>query len=206
MRRSTGSNRLASVIAAAVMWAVPMAASAAPGDQVTVAGGTIVAVDRSNITIAAPDGSQKVAKVQPDTLILSRETATLDAIKPGDALAVTAKRGADGSLTAVSINILSPELWGRVSRRGQWTMQSGDIMTNAVVTQTVERVEGRTLYMKLDQGTGGISVPTATEIHRLTTVLLGDLKPGMRVTARGVADQDGTIKASSITFERPAHG
>ena len=202
MRRYTKPNKLVTVIAAAVMLVVPMAAGAAPGDQVTVADSTIAAVNGSNVTIASPDGSQKVAKVQPDTLILSRETATLGAIKSGDALAVTAKRGADGSLTAVSINIFSPGLWSRVPK-GQWAMESGNIMTNAVVTQTVERVEGRTLYMKLDQGTGAISVPTATEIHRLTLVPLGDLKPGMRVTVRGIADPDGTIKASSISFDRP---
>jgi hypothetical protein len=202
MWERTRPSSLVPVLAATVMLAGAMAAGAAPGDQVTVADSTIAAVNGSNVTIASPDGSQKVAKVQPDTLILSRETATLGAIKPGDALAVTAKRGADGSLTAVSINIFSPELWSRV-RKGQWAMESGDIMTNAVVAQTVERVEGRTLYMKLDQGTGAIGVPPATEIHRLTTVRLGDLKPGMRVTVRGVADPDGTIKASSITFDRP---
>jgi hypothetical protein len=202
MRRYTKPNKLVPVLAATVMLAGAMAAGAAPGDRVTVADSTIAAVNGSNVTIASPDGSQKVAKVQPDTLILSRETGTLGAIKPGDALAVTAKRGADGSLTAVSINIFPPGLWSRV-RKGQWTMESGDIMTNAVVAHTVERIEGRTLYMKLDQGTGAISVPTATEIHRLTTIRLGDLKPGMRVTVRGVADPDGTIKALSITFDRP---
>jgi hypothetical protein len=202
MRRYTKPNKLVPVLAATVMLAGAMAAGAAPGDQVTVADSTIAAVNGSNVTIASPDGSQKVAKVQPDTLILSRETGTLGAIKSGDALAVTAKRGADGSLTAISINIIAPELWSRVPK-GQWAMESGNIMTNAVVAQTVERVEGRTLYMKLDQGTGAISVPTATEIHRLTTIRLGDLKPGMRVTVRGVADPDGTIKVSSITFDRP---
>ena len=202
MRRYTRRISLVPVLAATVLLAGTMAAGAAPGDQVTMADSTIAAVNGSNVMIASPDGSQKVAKVQPNTLILSRETGTLGAIKPGDALAVTAKRGADGSLTAVSINIIAPELWSR-ARKGQWAMESGDIMTNAVVAQTVERVEGRTLYMKLDQGTGAISVPTVTEIHRLTPVRLGDLKPGMRVTVRGVADPDGTIKASSITFDRP---
>jgi uncharacterized protein DUF5666 len=202
MRQNGRLSSLVLVLAATVMLAAAMAVAAAPGDQVTVANSTIATVNGSTVTVASPDGSQKVAKVLPDTLILSREMATLGTIKPGDALAVTAKRGADGSLTAVSINIFSPDLWSR-TRKGQWTMESGDIMTNAVVADTVERVEGRTLYMKLDQGTGAISVPAATAIHRLTPIRLSDLKPGMRVTVRGVADPDGTIKASSITFDRP---
>jgi hypothetical protein len=202
MRQNGRLSSLVLVLAATVMLAAAMAVAAAPGDQVTVANSTIATVNGSTVTVASPDGSQKVAKVLADTLILSREMATLGTIKPGDALAVTAKRGADGSLTAVSINIFSPDLWSR-TRKGQWTMESGDIMTNAVVADTVERVEGRTLYMKLDQGTGAISVPAATAIHRLTPIRLSDLKPGMRVTVRGVADPDGTIKASSITFDRP---
>src|SRR5579864_1716028 len=202
MRWFTKPNKLVPVIAAAVMLVVPMAADAAPGDRVTVTDSTIATVNGDNVTIASPDRSQKVAKVQPDTLILRRETGTLGAIKPGDALEVTAKRGTDGSLTAVSINIIAPELWSR-ARKGQWAMESGDIMTNAVVAQTVERVEGHTLYMKLDQGTGTISMPTTTVIHRLTPVRLDDLRVGMRVTVRGVVEPDGTIKASSITFDRP---
>ena len=202
MRRNTRSTHLVAVIAVSVFLTVPMAAGAAPAEPVATIAGSVAAVNGGNVTIASSDGSRKVAKIQPDTLILRRESATLGAIKPGDALAVTATKGAEGSLTAVSINIFSPQLWSRV-RKGQWMMETGNIMTNALVTQVVERVDGRTLYMKLDQGTGMISVPNAAEIHRLITVRLGDLKPGLRVTVRGVADSDGTINASSITFDRP---
>lgn len=202
MDRHTRSIRLAPAIAVAAILAVPMAAGATPAGPMTMANGSIAAVNGSSVTVASPDGSRKVVKIQPDTLILRRDVATLGAIKPGDALAVTAKKGAEGSLTAVSINIFSPQLWSRV-RKGQWMMDTGNIMTNALVTQVVERVDGRTLYMKLDQGTGMISVPNAAEIHRLTTVRPADLKPGLKVTIRGVADSDGTINASSITFDRP---
>src|SRR5690349_6763960 len=87
---------LVPVLTVAAMLAGAMAVGAAPGDQVTVADSTITAVNGGNVAITSPNGSQKIAKIQPDTLILSRETGTLGAIKPGDALAVTAKRGADG--------------------------------------------------------------------------------------------------------------
>ncbi|HYM90328.1 MAG TPA: DUF5666 domain-containing protein, partial [bacterium] len=147
----------------------------------------------------------KVVKVGPDTLILTRRAATLGTIKPGDALGVAAKRGADGSLTAISINIFSPELWGR-ARKGQFPMASGDVMTNAVVTQYVDRVEGRMLYMEYGDVTAVISVPATTEIHRLTTIGLGDLKPGMRVTVRGLVNPDGAITASTIIVDQPGQG
>ena len=200
MRRNARPTDLLAAIAVSVVLTVPMAAGATSAGPVTV-DGSIAAVNGSSLTIASPGGRRNVVKIQSDTLVLRRDAATLGAIKPGDALAVTAKKGAEGSLTAISINIFSPQLWNRV-RKGQWVMDTGNIMTNALVTQVVERVDGRTLYMKLDQGTGMISVPTAAEIHRLTTVRPGDLRPGMRVTVRGVAGSDGTIKASSITFDR----
>lgn len=201
MRTMRGIAALFLMIAATAGWGA-IRAVAAPAPQAAPVNGTIAAVAGNSVTVTTSDGSRKVAKIAPDTLILSREAATLPMIKAGDALAVTASRGADGSLTAVSINILAPALWDRV-RKGQWTMDSGNIMTNALVTQVVERVEGRTLYMKLDQGTGTISVPNATQIHRLTSVGVNALTPGTHVTVRGTEQPDGTTKASSILFDRP---
>ena len=201
MRRNARPTDVFAAIAVSVILSVPMAAGAAMAESVTTTTGSIAAVKGGSVTIASPDGSRKVVKIQSDTLILRREAATLGAIKPGTPLAVTAKKGAEGSLTAVSINIFSPQLWSRV-RKGQWMMDTGNIMTNALVTQVVERVDGRTLYMKLAQGTGMISVPKSAEIHRLITVRLVDLRPGVKVTIRGIANSDGTIKASSITFDR----
>jgi hypothetical protein len=188
------------LLIAASAWAA-MPAGAAPG-AASVVNGTIAAVNGGSVTVAAADGSETTAKIESDTLIISRGPASLGMIKPGDALAVTAKRQADGSLTAVSINIFSPALWDRV-RKGQWIMESGNVMTNALVEQVVERVEGRILDMKLDQGTRTIGVPTGTAIHSLATVGWSALKPGMHVTVRETADSDGTTKASSIVFDRP---
>jgi Domain of unknown function (DUF5666) len=187
------------IAASALSTAMPARAAAGPS---SIMNGTIAAVSGDNVTVTMPDGSRKVATVQPDTYILSRAPATLRMIKAGDALAVTARREANGSLTAVSISIFAPALWAR-ARKGQWIMESGNIMTNALVTQVVERVEGRTLYMKLDQGTRTISVPNATEIRRLTSVTVSALKPGMHVMVRGTAEPDGTTKASSIVFDQP---
>jgi hypothetical protein len=205
MRESAKESSLVLVIAMVIMWSGAMSARAAPADQVSVVNGKIAAVNGSSVTIAPANGAEKVVKIGPETLILSRETTTLSTIKPGDAMGVAAKRGADGSLTATSINIIAPELW-RGARKGQFPMESGDVMTNAVVMQVADRVEGRTLYLKYNDGAAAIIVPAATEIHRVTKVGVGDLKPGMRVTVRGFGNPDGTIKASTITFDRSGQG
>ena len=200
MRTTTRMAGLLVMIAAASAGAA-MPAGAATAGATSVVNGTIAAVSGGSVTVTASDGSQTTAKIEPDTLIVSRAPATLENIKSGDALAVTAKPEANGALTAVSINIFSPALWARV-RKGQWTMETGNIMTNALVEQVVERVKGRTLYMKLDQGTRTISVPSGTEIDRLAIVGLSALKPGLHVRVREMADPDGTTKASNIVFDQ----
>ena len=194
------SVTLAVAAAAAITGASAMSAGGAPADRVSVADATITAVNGSSLTVKATSG-ERVVRVGTETLILARETATLGAIKAGDGLAVTAKRGAEGTLTAVSINIFSPELWKHV-HKGQFPMESGDVMTNAEVMQYVDRIEGRMLYLKYNEGSTAIIVPAATVIHRLVTVRLGDLKVGMRISVRGLGDPDGTIRATTITLDR----
>ena len=205
MRELARAGGLVLVIAMATVWSGALSAGAAPADQVSVVNGTIAAVNGSSLTLAPAGGAEKIVKIAPDTVILRRETTTLSAIKPGDAMGVAAKRGADGSLTAISINVIAPELWSR-ARKGQFPMASGDVMTNAVVMQIADRVEGRTLYLKYNDGAAAIIVPAAAEIHRVITIPLGDLKPGMLVTVRGVGNPDGTIKASTIILDRPGQG
>ena len=175
--------------------------AAAPSETIVMADGTIASVAGNSLTISTGSGP-RVVQVSPDTLILGRQATTLASIAPGDPMAVTSKRETDGSLTAISIVIFSSEVWARV-RKGQWVMDSGSMMTNAVVMKYVDRVEGHTLYLKYSDGASAVNVPAGTDIHRLVSVRLRDLKPGMRITARGVGEADGSIKASSITFDRP---
>ncbi|HLW60018.1 MAG TPA: DUF5666 domain-containing protein [bacterium] len=202
MRQHLRPGRLISAIVAVVAWGAAMPTSAASAGPATMVEGTIVAVNGSGLRLAPAGGGERVVEVGPDSLILARQAATLGEITPGAALGIAAKREADGSLSATSINIFSPELWNRVTK-GQFPMRSGDVMTNAVVMQYADRVEGHTLYMKYNDGSAAINVPAATEIHRLVTLRLGDLKPGMRISVRGTGNTDGSIRASTIVFNRP---
>jgi hypothetical protein len=157
------------VIAATCVAGSASRGGAAPADVVTQ--GTIDALRADGITISvagtgAGTGVTQI-KFTATTLVLTRQPATLAVIEPGNAIGVAAKRMADGSLSAVAINIFPPELWGRV-REGQFPMTSGDIMTNAVVMRHVDRVEGRTLYLKYKDGATAIIVPADTPVQRVT--------------------------------------
>jgi Domain of unknown function (DUF5666) len=176
-------------------------ATGAPAD--VVRDGTIASVGGDGLTVAfaaSPTPAMTAVRVSAATRVARRLKTTLEAVKPGDYLAVTAKRGADGALTAVSINIFPPEYKGRV-RDGQFPMDSGNVMTNATVMEFAARVEGRMLFLKYRDGATAIAVPSTTEIHRIVIGRLGELRQGMHVVVRGVANADGSIEASSITAD-----
>lgn len=181
----------------AVQQSAAVRAAPAPGGQ---AEGTITAVETAAVTVTTRTGSQVRIAVTGDTLVIQRKPVKLEDIKRNEFVGVTARREADGSLTAISINIFPPEFKGRV-REAQFMMESGNIMTNATVFQNVRRIEGRTLYLKLGDGTAVIAVPKDVEVIRLTVIRFSDLKPGMRVVVRGSTGSDGSLVATTITVD-----
>ena len=174
--------------------------SVAAAPAATQAEGTIAAVESGTLIITTQAGVRVRVILAPETTIIQRRRVTLETIRPNDFVGVTAKREADGSLTAVSINIFPPEFKSRV-RQAQFVMDSGNIMTNATVFQNVRRIEGRTLYLKLGDGTAVIAVPKDAVVLRLTLAKPGDLRAGMMVTVRGTAGTDGSLTAGTISFD-----
>ncbi len=176
---------------------LPRPVGAAPG-PISQAEGSITAVSPGSVTVTTGPGTQVRVLVTGETLIIQRKRVNLGDIKPNDFVAVTARREADGSLTAISINIFPPEFKDRV-RQAQFVMETGNVMTNATVFMNVRRIEGRTLYLKLPDGTAVIAVPKEAEVFRLTLLKPADLKPGMRVVVRGTTGSDGSLAAATIT-------
>lgn len=173
-------------------------AGAAPADA--IAEGTIESLGPSLLTLAAGAGTSVQVTTTVETRIIRRQPADLADIRPRDFIGVAAKKEADGSLTAVSINIFPADFKGRV-REGQFPMESGNIMTNAVVSQYVGRIAGRTVYLTYKEGTAVIRVPAEAEIHRLTVIAFDDLKVGMHASVRGTRTPDGGVTASFITVD-----
>jgi hypothetical protein len=181
--------------------AMPGFIVAAPAPQ-GVTEGVIASADAASFTVTAANGSQVRITANADTRILRRQQARLEEIKPNDLVAVTAKREPDGSLTAISINIIPPEFKGQV-REAQFVMNTGNIMTNATVFQNVRRIDGRTLYLKLPDGYTIITVPKEAVVFRLTVINMSDLRPGMKVVVRGTGNPDGSMLAASVTVDVP---
>ena len=182
-----------------VLLAGSAVAVAAQGQDTTVEG-EIYALSGMTLTLTLADSSLKTVNLLPETLVLAREEALLEAIQPNDALGVAARREPDGSLTASSINIFSPQLWSRV-RKGQFPMQSGDLMTNALVIENALAVQGRLLHLRYEALVTEINVPEGVRITRILTERIADLKEGLRVLIRGTTSADGSLSAGSVSFE-----
>ncbi len=167
--------------------------------------GKVSAVEGMKLTLMMSDGATRIISLKPDTLVLARKPATLEDIKPMEAMGVAARRESDGTLTASNINIFSPELWNRV-RKGQWPMQTGDMMTNALVTDYVLGVQGRVLKMRYHDLVATINVPAEAHVNRLITERAADLKEGMHVLVRGTTSAQGGLAVGSVVFDLPSQG
>jgi len=191
-------GRARAIVLVLVLVAVPAALSAAPA--VATAEGVVSGSDASTVTMTVRSGATVRVAVNAETRIIRRQPSKLTDIKPREFVGVTARREADGSLTALAINIFPPEFKGRF-REGQFPMETGNIMTNATVFQNVRRIEGRTLYLQFPEGTAVIQVPQTAEIVRLTQVRIGDMRPGMKVIVRGTGTIEAGMTATTITID-----
>jgi hypothetical protein len=166
--------------------------------------GTISAITSGSVTVTGADGFARKVLVTSATLVRRSQPATLDQIKPGDALGVAARRDGD-SLIATAINIFPPEVYQAV-RKGQFGMTDGQVMTNALVTQYVKAVNGRELTMTYADGTAKITVPDGAPIHRLVAVTISALAVGQKVTIRVSTAAGGGLTATSVVIDAPAKG
>ena len=164
--------------------------------------GSIVSISGSTVFVTLGDGRTLAVALGPSTAILERVKASLDSIRPGDALGVAATKTADGSLRATAINVFAPEIWQRV-RKGQFPMSDGQVMTNAQVESLSSRVEGRVLYLHYEMLSAAILVPPTATITRSRAAGAGDLVAGMAVTIRGSSGPDGIFSARLLSFDRP---
>jgi hypothetical protein len=171
-------------------------ASAASAQTTVTVAGSLASVTPTSATITTAAGSTTVI-ITDETRVFRRLPASLSDIKAGSFLAVTSSKAADGTLTAVSINMI--DALRTTAHRANFTMESGNIMTNADVTSVVTAASGRTIKMAYEGQTITIRVPEKTPIRRIEPAKIADLKAGQHVTVRGTSY--GGITATSISIE-----
>jgi Domain of unknown function (DUF5666) len=145
--------------------------------------GTITAVDGNTLTV---DGKTPV-RVAETTEIVFTQPIGLGEIKPGEFLAITSVKGADGKLTAYEVRrFLKPLNPGHRPFEGR----DDQTMTNATVGSMVQTASGRELTMTYEGGAQKIVVPESAALFTLVPGNRAQLVRGAPISV--TVDRDST--------------
>jgi len=165
--------------------------------------GTIEKLDGQNLVVKQKEGPPVTVVLASDFKVSGVAKRTLADIKPGDYVANTSVKGADGQLHVIEIHIFPEEMKAQV-REGQRpsSLIEGGLMTNSFVEEITETPKGRVLKGKWKDGT----VETIVEPDAPIVIYVpGDpslLKPGAAVTIFATKMPDGTITTAGVTAEK----
>lgn len=195
-------NFLALALIAAAAVATPAFAQSGGNPTVNVRG-TIDTFKGDVLTVTSREGRKMPIKLNPDVQISSVLKRSLADIKPGDYIASTSLRGADGKLHALEIHIFPP---GRKPGEGQrpYDLQPNSLMTNASVSAVgnVTQSNGKVITVTYKNGKDDVVVTPDVPV---VTYGPGDkslLKPGATVFVAAQKKPDGTLATSRITAEK----
>ena len=198
-RISFGAHAGASVFAALLLTSL---ASAQNSDTVRVRG-SIQSVDGQTLDVKGRDGTPLKVKLADDVKVLALERKSMDDVKQGVFVGITAMPQPDGTQKAVEIHIFPEALRGMGEGHRPWDLMPNSTMTNGAIGQTVTGVEGPVITIKYKDGEKKIIVTSEVPIVRYEIGDKGELKPGAAVSITAAKkNPDGTFGAARINVGR----
>ena len=166
--------------------------------------GTIDKVDGQTLTVKSRDGNTLTIKLADNARVTAMVKATLDDIKVGTFVGVTAMPQPDGSQKAIGLHIFMDAQRGVVPARSMpWDREPGSTMTNADVESTVASVDGQIIMVKYSDGEKKVIVPPNTPVVAFAPGNMTDLKSGAQmIVFAGQKMPDGSITAPAINVGR----
>lgn len=195
-RRTLGISGLALMASVSAAWA-----QSAPPVRVR---GEITKVDGSTLSVKSRSGESLTVKLAEPLRVSAMVKASLDEIKEGSFIGVSAMPQPDGTQKAYAIHIFMDAQKGVVPARfGPWDSRPGSTMTNANVATSVAGKDGQEILVKYQDGEKKVSVPPGTVIAKYVPGSAADLKVGAKVFVGGATKQaDGTLMAPNIAVGR----
>jgi hypothetical protein len=198
-RISFGAHAGASVFAALLLTSL---ASAQNSDTVRVRG-SIQSVDGQTLDVKGRDGTPLKVKLADDVKVLALERKSMDDVKQGVFVGITAMPQPDGTQKAVEIHIFPEALRGMGEGHRPWDLMPNSTMTNANIETAVASSDGKELVLKYKDGEKKFTVPTNVEVVMFAPAAVADLKPGEKIfVVAGKKQADGTVLAPSIVVGR----
>jgi hypothetical protein len=161
------------------------------------AGGTIAAVNGTNLVVTQRDGSPLTVTTSGTTTVSTTTAATLADVTPGSFVSIRVRAAEDGTLTAKRIAIKPASADASAGDRGVWdgwkswrrglsgVVESYDVATGVITITT-------------DEGLRSVFATETTTVTKTVALNLTDLTVGTTVKLKGSFADDGTFAATHV--------
>jgi hypothetical protein len=162
--------------------------------------GTVENVDGNMLTVKTREGQDVKIKLPDNARVLGVEKASIDDIKQGSYIGVSAMPQTDGSQKALHVHIFLDAMRGVAEGFGPWDVRPNSTMTNATVDNMVTGTDGRTITVKYKDGEKKIVVPPEAPIVKYVPSNKDALKAGAKIfIVAAVKQPDGTFEAPNVS-------
>ena len=174
--------------------------TAAPAQERVRVRGTVENVDGNVLTVKTREGQDVKVKLPDNARVLGIEKASIDDIKQGSYIGVSAMPQTDGSQKALHVHIFLDAMRGVAEGFGPWDVRPNSTMTNATVDNMVTGTDGRTVTVKYKDGEKKIIVPPDAPIVKYVPGNKDALKAGAKIfIVAAVKQPDGTLEAPNVS-------
>ena len=162
--------------------------------------GTVESVDGNVLTVKTREGQDVKVKLPDSARVLGIEKASIDDIKQGSYIGVSAMPQTDGSQKALHVHIFLDAMRGVAEGFGPWDVKPNSTMTNATVDNMVTGTDGRNITVKYKDGEKKIIVPPDAPIVKYVPGNKDALKAGAKIfIVAAVKQPDGTLEAPNVS-------
>ena len=162
--------------------------------------GTVESVDGNVLTVKTREGQDVKVKLPDNARVLGIDKASIDDIKQGSYIGVSAMPQPDGSQKALHVHIFLDAMRGVAEGFGPWDVKPNSTMTNATVDNMVTGTDGRNITVKYKDGEKKIIVPPDAPIVKYVPGNKDALKAGAKIfIVAAVKQPDGTLEAPNVS-------
>lgn len=189
------------IIAFASLVVFPALAQTPPQGTPVRVRGTVDKLDGKALTVKSRDGQTVTVTLADDVHVFVAVKKTLADIKPGDAVASTGIKGADGKLHAIEVRLI-PKPFADGGRQFPWDLMPDSVMTNATVGTITKGPDGVVFHVTFKDGESDYTVGPDTLILANADGDISLLVPGSAVVVFALKHDDGSLTSRALFAEK----